>query len=281
MAWLINDILSDDRARSTGFGLNSTLKLDRTAAVKTGTTTNFHDNWTIGYTPDLLVGVWVGNSNYEAMHNVTGVTGAAPIWNETMRALLQGQPDRPFVQPGRLEAGGGVRAFGPAAHTRLPAHAHWNGSSPAPSRPSPIPITSRCGSTPSTGALADDSTPPERRKPLIVLDLPVEAQPWARPQGLPLLADIKQDQALPSRADSLALISPLPNTTYRITADFNQSAQQLSVEAVAGQGFSRSRSIWMVSRSSPSPPPPIKPGGNYPPAPTASGRRLSPPPAKP
>ncbi len=85
VTWLISDILSDDRARSTGFGLNSTLKLDRTAAVKTGTTTNFHDNWTIGYTPDLLVGVWVGNSNYEAMKNVTGVTGAAPIWNETMR----------------------------------------------------------------------------------------------------------------------------------------------------------------------------------------------------
>ena len=88
VAWLISDILSDDSARSLGFGPNSTLKLDRTAAVKTGTTTNFHDNWTIGYTPDLLVGVWVGNSGYEAMHNVTGLTGAAPIWNEVMRQLL-------------------------------------------------------------------------------------------------------------------------------------------------------------------------------------------------
>ena len=78
VTWLISDILSDDSARATGFGLNSTLKLDRTAAVKTGTTTNFHDNWTIGYTPDLVVGVWVGNSGYEAMHNVTGLTGAAP-----------------------------------------------------------------------------------------------------------------------------------------------------------------------------------------------------------
>src|SRR6185503_16246105 len=58
VAWLVSDILSDDSARSIGFGANSTLKLDRTAAVKTGTTTNFHDNWTIGYTPDLLVGVW-------------------------------------------------------------------------------------------------------------------------------------------------------------------------------------------------------------------------------
>ncbi|MDO9301795.1 MAG: penicillin-binding transpeptidase domain-containing protein, partial [Anaerolineales bacterium] len=73
VAWLISDILSDDQSRQTGFGLNSVLKIDRTAAVKTGTTTNVHDNWTIGYTPDLLVGVWVGNSNYQAMHNVTGL----------------------------------------------------------------------------------------------------------------------------------------------------------------------------------------------------------------
>ncbi|HLA08226.1 MAG TPA: transglycosylase domain-containing protein, partial [Anaerolineales bacterium] len=102
VTWLISDILSDDSARKTGFGLNSTLKLDRTAAVKTGTTTNFHDNWTIGYTPDLLVGVWVGNSGYEAMHNVTGLTGAAPIWNEVMRGLLQGRPDHPFVRPDGL-----------------------------------------------------------------------------------------------------------------------------------------------------------------------------------
>ena len=102
VTWLISDILSDDSARATGFGLNSTLKLDRTAAVKTGTTTNFHDNWTIGYTPDLVVGVWVGNSGYEAMHNVTGLTGAAPIWHEVMRGLLQGHPDHPFTRPAGL-----------------------------------------------------------------------------------------------------------------------------------------------------------------------------------
>ncbi len=89
-----------------------------------------------------------------------------------------------------------------------------------------------------TGALASDQTPPDRRKSLVVLDLPVQAQPWARLQGLPLLADIKQTSAAIEGA-SLALISPLPNTTYHITSDLNQSAQQLSVEAVAGQGFSK------------------------------------------
>jgi penicillin-binding protein 1C len=63
VAWLISDILSDNEARTLGFGPNSALRIDRPAAVKTGTTTNFHDNWTVGYTPDSVVGVWVGNTD--------------------------------------------------------------------------------------------------------------------------------------------------------------------------------------------------------------------------
>ncbi len=239
VAWLIDDILSDDRAREIGFGLNSTLKIDYTAAVKTGTTTNFHDNWTIGYTPDLLVGVWVGNSNYEAMHNVTGVTGAAPIWNETIRDLLQGGPDRPFLRPEGMKqvevcALSGLLPTHECPHTRL----EWfiPGTEPT----TPDTYYQQVWIDPSTGQLADNSTPPDRRKTLIVLDLPVEAQPWARLQGLPLLADLKQGMDIPSvQANSLALISPPPNTTYHIASDFDPSAQQLSVEAVTGQGVSQ------------------------------------------
>ena len=239
VAWLLSDILSDDRARSIGFGLNSTLKLDYTAAVKTGTTTNFHDNWTIGYTPDLLVGVWVGNSNYEAMHNVTGVTGAAPIWNETMRALLQGGPDRPFIRPDGLKQVevcdlSGLLPTPACPHTRM----EWFIPGTEPTQTDTYYRQVWIDS--STGLLANDSIPPDKRKPLIVLDLPVEAQPWARSQGLPLLADLKQGAGIASiQANSLALISPTPNTTYRIAPDFNQAAQQLSVEAAAGQGVSQ------------------------------------------
>ncbi|MCS6907175.1 MAG: penicillin-binding transpeptidase domain-containing protein, partial [Anaerolineales bacterium] len=99
VAWLISDILSDDRARYLGFGKNSILNLDRPAAVKTGTTTDFHDNWTVGYTPSLVVGVWVGNANYEPMIEVTGLSGAAPIWHQFLRAVLANQPIENFVQP--------------------------------------------------------------------------------------------------------------------------------------------------------------------------------------
>ncbi|MGB4595784.1 MAG: transglycosylase domain-containing protein [Anaerolineaceae bacterium] len=85
-AYLISDILSDNEARAPMFGTNSVLNLPFQAAVKTGTTNDYRDNWTIGYTPDLVIGVWVGNADYTPMVNTTGVSGAAPIWSRLMQA---------------------------------------------------------------------------------------------------------------------------------------------------------------------------------------------------
>ena len=87
-AYLMSSILSDNQARSPMFGVNSVLNLPFTAAAKTGTTNDFRDNWTIGYTPDLVVGVWVGNPDYTPMVNSTGLTGAAPIWSEFMQYAI-------------------------------------------------------------------------------------------------------------------------------------------------------------------------------------------------
>jgi penicillin-binding protein 1C len=87
-AYLVTDILSDNRARMPAFGENSVLRLSRPAAAKTGTTTDYRDNWTEGFTRYLVVGVWAGNSDGRPMRNVSGVTGAAPIWNAFMEAVL-------------------------------------------------------------------------------------------------------------------------------------------------------------------------------------------------
>ncbi len=84
-AYLISDILSDNNARSPAFGRDSVLNLPFQAAVKTGTTNNFRDNWTLGYTPDIAIGVWIGNADYTPMKNVSGVTGAAPLWADVMQ----------------------------------------------------------------------------------------------------------------------------------------------------------------------------------------------------
>lgn len=90
-AYIISDILSDNHARSAAFGYNSQLEIKGyKVAVKTGTTDEKRDNWTIGYTPDYLVVVWVGNNDHTPMNPylTSGVTGAAPIWNRMMQYLL-------------------------------------------------------------------------------------------------------------------------------------------------------------------------------------------------
>jgi penicillin-binding protein 1C len=86
-AYLLADMLSDNHARAATFGLNSYLSFDFPVACKTGTSSNYRDNWTIGFTPEWTVGVWVGNPDNSAMQGITGVTGAAPIFREIMLHL--------------------------------------------------------------------------------------------------------------------------------------------------------------------------------------------------
>ena len=104
-AYLISSILSDNETRTPAFGPNSDLNLPFQAASKTGTTNDFRDNWTIGYIPELAVGVWVGNADYSPMQNISGLTGAAPIWAEYMKEsanqVTGGNPS-PFIRPGGI-----------------------------------------------------------------------------------------------------------------------------------------------------------------------------------
>lgn len=88
-AYLVSSILSDSFARIAAFGTNPVINLPFKAAAKTGTTNDFRDNWTMGYTPDLAVGVWVGNADYTPMRDTSGLTGAAPIWAQFMQEGIQ------------------------------------------------------------------------------------------------------------------------------------------------------------------------------------------------
>lgn len=87
-AFLVTDILADNRARLPAFGEGNALQLSLPAAAKTGTTSDYRDNWTVGYTRYLVTGVWAGNSDGRPMSNASGVTGAAPIWHEFMARVL-------------------------------------------------------------------------------------------------------------------------------------------------------------------------------------------------
>lgn len=115
IAFLISDILDDDAARIPAMGRDNVLALPFPAAAKTGTTNDFRDNWTVGYTPGLAVGVWVGNTDNSPMQDVTGLTGAAPLWAQFMQAVYANydllatlqdggaQPPTEFTPPPGLE----------------------------------------------------------------------------------------------------------------------------------------------------------------------------------
>ena len=101
VAFIIDSIMSDDRNRCMSFGCGGDLTLPgRHVAAKTGTTQDFRDNWTVGFTPSLAAAVWVGNPDYHPLaHNSTGIVGAAPIWHQFMTQALAQHADEWFTMP--------------------------------------------------------------------------------------------------------------------------------------------------------------------------------------
>lgn len=101
-AYILADILSDNQARMMTFGPHSVIKTPFPCAVKTGTSTNYRDNWTLGYTPEFTVGVWVGNFDNTPMNDVSGITGAAPIFREIFLHLHETHGTTWYVEPASL-----------------------------------------------------------------------------------------------------------------------------------------------------------------------------------
>ncbi|MGL5036019.1 MAG: penicillin-binding transpeptidase domain-containing protein, partial [Microcystaceae cyanobacterium] len=95
----ITDILSDPYARAKSFGVESILNLPFATAVKTGTSSNFRDTWTVGFSKDYTVAVWVGNFDGQPMRQVSGVTGAAPLWNRIFLKLHENNLPATFQSP--------------------------------------------------------------------------------------------------------------------------------------------------------------------------------------
>ncbi|MFK7802967.1 MAG: penicillin-binding protein 1C [Anaerolineae bacterium] len=243
VAWLVNDMLSDDAARELSFGRNSLLRLDRTAAAKTGTTNNFRDNWTVGYTPELVTGVWIGNVNQSPMVNVTGITGAGPVWHQFMRSVLTGRPDVPFIRPAGVAQTeictlSGLLPSPDCPYTRL----EWFLSGTEPTQSDWFYRHVRIDNQ--TGMLATSRTPGGRTSELLVLDLPPEAHGWARNQNIPLLADleaVQTEMALAENLDEesptnsgpiLAITSPTQNAIYRIAPSLPADVQKIEMKAI-------------------------------------------------
>ena len=149
VAYLITHILSDNRARTPAFGPLSTLHIPgQEVAVKTGTTNNLRDNWTIGYTSDRVIAVWVGNNDNTPMSYVaSGVTGASSIWNQVTRTILSADNPHRFTQPPGIVAVAACGSPPPECPTCTPSRVelYLAGTEPsapcAPSQHSRLPET--------------------------------------------------------------------------------------------------------------------------------------------
>ncbi len=103
LVYMMTNILSDNDAKTEIFGSVTPFKIaPHQVAVKTGTTTDFRDNWTVGYTPDIVTVVWAGNNDNTPMGQVDGFTGAAPIWHDYMANFLKDHPVHNFTRPAGL-----------------------------------------------------------------------------------------------------------------------------------------------------------------------------------
>ncbi len=270
VAYLITDILSDDEARRPAFGVGSALEIGRPAAVKTGTTTDWRDNWTVGYTPDLVVGVWTGNADNTPMRGVSGVTGAAPIWHDFMSSVLRGAPPREFGRPeglvqmevcadsGLLPGGMGEVENGrmgedthsparplprspapPLSHSVVPCPARrleWFIAGAEPTESMTLP-TCRLRSTCARAEPATAATPAEFVADQTFWLLPPEFREWARENGIAQPTTDHRRQTTDVRAtvvgrpSSVVLTSPDPNRTYRLDPGLPPNAQKLPITA--------------------------------------------------
>jgi penicillin-binding protein 1C len=233
VAWLITDILSDNTARAPAFTTHSILQIGRPAAVKTGTTSDYRDNWTIGYTPDLVTGVWVGNPDNASMIEISGVSGAGPIWHGFMRAVLKGQPEAEFQRPAGLMQTeictlSGLLPTPDCPYTR----SEWFIEGTQPTQPDTLYRHLTLDSA--TGLPANASTPPSHRIERVFLDLPPLAQAWARANGLPPLPDFLTSQT--TAPNKLMITLPDANTIYQISALLPLAGQKLLIAAAGPPG---------------------------------------------
>lgn len=140
VAFMVNHILYDNNARLLTFGANSYLNMGGKAiAVKTGTTNDKRDNWTVGWSSRAVVGVWVGNNDNSAMKEVaSGVTGASPIWRKIILKTWEKYKGADFVPPPNVEARQVDVISGYPEHDGYPARADYFVAGTVPTEPDPI-----------------------------------------------------------------------------------------------------------------------------------------------
>lgn len=215
-AYMLTNVMSDNYARAPMFGLNNSLILsDRPVAAKTGTTNDARDVWTVGFTPQLSVGVWMGNADYEEMGRITGAGGAAPIWQRVMTFAHRNQPAIPFTEPPGLSYVAVCVPSGLLPTDDCPAQR--NEMFIAGREPTlDDDVYQALEVNRDTGKLATEYTPRELVERRVYEIYPPEAADWVREKGIPQPPRVYDDAYGPTSVDSeVALTSPSPYSFVR------------------------------------------------------------------
>ncbi|MDD4319504.1 MAG: penicillin-binding protein 1C [Candidatus Peribacteraceae bacterium] len=245
-AWLIGDILSDNDARLEEFGGDSPLAFRRPVAAKTGTTRNSRDNWTVGFTPDRIVGVWVGNADNAPMRGTSGVTGAGPIFHDVMEAAVRDLPPDGFPQPSGIVQAEICRLSGklptPACTART-VESFRAGTVPTEEDDifTAVPVDAR------NGLLASDTCDPSHVQMRTFAVFPPDVRAWARETGWP--EPPREPSPLcgthaPTGDARLAIRSPLAGDTFEIDPLIPLASQKIPLRAEAGSAVRTVR--WYV-----------------------------------
>lgn len=223
VAFEVTDVMTDDNARSFIFGSNSALTLPgRTVAAKTGTTQLWREGWTVGFTPTLAAGVWVGNNDFSRMRaGADGVVVAAPIWNQFMRRALEDTPAETFPEPSGIQhilvdtlSGKLPTEYTPQTKTEIFA------DFAVPSEFDDVHVPVKINKL--NGKLATDQTPEElvETRVFTVLrseqpqnpDWEIPVQTWAREHGFNNLPTETDDGSVSALfPDEIKIVSPASN----------------------------------------------------------------------
>jgi len=230
LSYLMTSMLSDRQARWAEFGTPNALEMsnDRPAAAKTGTTNNYKDAWTIGYTPQLVTGVWVGNTDNSDMKYVSGLSGASPIWRAVMEYALQDEDIVPFARPEGLIEMPVCALSGKLPNGLCPTVNELFIPGTEPKEQDTIYQSFRVNKE--TGRLCTVYTPPELCEEKVFEVYPPEAADW-----IASLPEDKRPAIPPTEYDTIygptqndaevAIISPSPYSYVRATVPITGSAR--------------------------------------------------------
>lgn len=247
VAWIITDILSDNAARMQQFGEGGPLEFMQPVAAKTGTTRNSRDNWVVGYTPSVIVGVWVGNADNSPMKGTSGVTGAGPIFHDVMEAVLARGSAGPFERPAGITETDVCALSGKLPTAACPRTVgEWFISGTQPTESDDLYVTVRVDRR--NDLRATSECPASFVTEKTFANLPPDLKEWALRTGWPLPPD--RASPLCSGADDvvdatwLTIVHPDDGTGIRLDPIIPNASEVLHLRATASDGV---RSVeWFI-----------------------------------